>query len=287
MAPKTSGGKGATSEKELARLRKKHAIFRKGLDMATLKSRYQIMWAAETKAHPATEVLPGTGSGGGGADQFPFFADYFFCGLYPPFSEFFLDLVHTYGFLLLDFTPNAVTCMSIFVHLCENFVGITPNTALFRHYFAPRIQGGEALLGSIAWVPRTRTKEAYLGGTLREKWDEWRGKWCWIRQEGYPPCCEPMTSRIGSRGEGWSDLSPDEDKMSIATTRILRLRAAGLTLEMVAADFLRRRITPSSTGREAGFGLRKCGGCHAVACGDGQQPNGHGARVLLLEAIQF
>ena len=72
--------------------------------MATLKSRYQIMWAAETKAHPATEVLPGTGNGG--PDQFPFFADYFLCGLCPPFSEFFLDLMHTNVFRLLDFTPN-------------------------------------------------------------------------------------------------------------------------------------------------------------------------------------
>ncbi|KAI5016295.1 hypothetical protein ZWY2020_006146 [Hordeum vulgare] len=246
MAPKTSSGKGAASEKELARLRKKHTIFPKGLDMATLKSRYQIMWAAKTKAHPATEVLPGTGSGG--SDQFPFFIDYFFYGLCPPFLEFFLDLVHTYGFCLLDFTPNAVTCMSIFAHLCENFVGITPNTALFHHYFAPRIEGREALSGSIAWVLRTGTKEAYLGGTLREKWDEWQGKWCWIRHAGYLPCCEPRTSKIGSRGEGWSDLSPDDGKLSITTTRILRLRAAWLTMEMVAADFLRRCIAPSSTG---------------------------------------
>ncbi|KAE8766401.1 hypothetical protein D1007_62381 [Hordeum vulgare] len=161
MALKTSRGKGATSDKELARLRKKHAFFPKGLDMATLKSRYQIMWAVETKAHPAIEVLPGTGRGG--PDQFPFIADYFFCGLCSPFSEFSLDLVHTYGFRVLDFTPTVVKCMSIFAHLCENFVGITPNTSLFGHYFAPRIQGGEALSGSIAWVPRAGTKEAYLG----------------------------------------------------------------------------------------------------------------------------
>ncbi|KAE8791841.1 hypothetical protein D1007_33670 [Hordeum vulgare] len=140
--PKASGGKDAYSEKELARLRKKYAFFPKVQDMTTLKSRYQIMWAAETKAHAATVVLPGTGSGG---DQFPFFVGYFFCTLCPPFSEFFLDLMHTYGFRLLDFTPNAVTCMSIFAHLSENFVRITSNIALFRHYFAPRIQGGEAL----------------------------------------------------------------------------------------------------------------------------------------------
>ncbi|KAI4984194.1 hypothetical protein ZWY2020_046566 [Hordeum vulgare] len=114
MPPKASKGKAAATEKELARLRKKHAYFPNGLDMATLKSRYQII------------------------------------GLCLSFSEFFVDLMHTFGFCLLDFTPNAMTCMSIFAHLCENFVGITPNTNLFRHYFTPRIQGGEALSGSIA-----------------------------------------------------------------------------------------------------------------------------------------
>ncbi|KAE8786399.1 hypothetical protein D1007_39749 [Hordeum vulgare] len=57
MPPKASRGKGAASEKELVRLRKKYANFAKGLDMATLKSRYQIMWAAETKAHPATQSI--------------------------------------------------------------------------------------------------------------------------------------------------------------------------------------------------------------------------------------
>ena len=42
-----------------------------------------------------------------------------------------------YGFHLLDFTPNAMACMEIFAHLCENFVGVAPNVDLFRHFFIP------------------------------------------------------------------------------------------------------------------------------------------------------
>ena len=45
----------------------------------------------------------------------------------------------TYGFHLLDFTPNAVACMAFFAHLCEGFAGVHPSTVLFRHYFTPRI----------------------------------------------------------------------------------------------------------------------------------------------------
>ena len=44
------------------------------------------------------------------------------------------------------------------------------------------------------------------------------------------------------RGVDWSDLDPNDKKFSIATTRIRRLTEAGLTLEMITVDFIRRRI---------------------------------------------
>ena len=40
------------------------------------------------------------------------------------------------------------------------------------------------------------------------------------------------------------DVDAQDDKLKIATTRIHRLTVAGLTLEMIGADFLRRRIAP-------------------------------------------
>jgi hypothetical protein len=54
------------------------------------------------------------------------------------------------------------------------------------------------------------------------------------------------------RGSDWSDLAAEDERLTIATTRILRLKAAGLTMEMIAFDFLRRRIAPlQSRGRPA------------------------------------
>ena len=88
--------------------------------------------------------------------------------------------MNTYGLRLLDFTPNAVLTMSVFAHLCENFVGVHPNVALFRHYFMPRVERGEPLSGGIAWISWAGKKEAYLEGELRSKWEEWRAEWCWI-----------------------------------------------------------------------------------------------------------
>ncbi|XBH82554.1 hypothetical protein VPH35_071183 [Triticum aestivum] len=151
--------------------------------------------------------------------------------------------MNTYGFRLLDFTPNAVVTMAIFAHLCENFVRVHPNVALFRHFFMPRVEKGEPLPGGIAWISRAGKKGAYLEGELRSKWEEWRADWCWIVEEDP----QPFTARHQApvvRGNDWSNVAPDDDRLRIAITRIQRLRLAGLTVGAVGADFLCRRIAP-------------------------------------------
>ena len=39
-------------------------------------------------------------------------------------------------------------------------------------------------------------------------------------------------------------MAPENDRLKIAVTRILRLRLTGLTVGAVGANFLRRRIAP-------------------------------------------
>ena len=89
--------------------------------------------------------------------------------------------MNTYGFHLLDFTPNAMATIATFAHLCENFIGVKPNVELFRHYFVPWVESKAYHSGVISWMPRVvRKLWYYLLGYQRERWDEWRGDWCWI-----------------------------------------------------------------------------------------------------------
>src|SRR4051812_2344241 len=246
MAPKSDKAKGkAVKSAEALRLealRKETATFPPQLDALRLKNEYLLFWSTATRAHPRTRVLPAiaqnlypTG--------YPFFAVFFLCGLCPPFSEFFCDIMHTYNLHLLDFTPNAVLTMAVFAHLFENFFGVRPNVAPFRHFFTPRGEKGEPLSGGGAWISRTGKKEAYLEGELHGRWEEWRAEWCLIVEENPPPfTAVRRTPEV--RGRDWSDLAPDDAKLKIAATRILRLRFAGPTVGAVGADFLRRRIAP-------------------------------------------
>ena len=251
MAPKSTKGKGAAkdagavepSESELAARRAQFALFSSMVDVPMLRGMFKDLWGVKTggenTGHPTTHVVPA--SAGASPKWYPFFVDYFSCGLCPPFSDFFKDIMHTYGFHLLDFTPNAVACMALFAHLCEGFVVVHPSTALFHHYFSPRIQKGGAITGSVAWIPRA--KGAYPDGATKERWEEWRGQWCWIEEED-PTAFYEVRREASVRGKDWSGVDSNNEKLTIATTRILRLTQAGRTLEMIGADFIRRQIAP-------------------------------------------
>ena len=54
------------------------------------------------------------------------FAPYFEWGSGLPCSAFFSGLLHYYRIQLHHLTPNSFVHMSIFVHLCEAFLGIEP-----------------------------------------------------------------------------------------------------------------------------------------------------------------
>jgi len=91
-----------------------------------------------------------------------------------------------------------------------------------------------------------------LTGELRGKWDEWRANWCWIIEDD-PQSFTSRRQTAVVRGNDWSDLAPEDDKLKIATTRILCLRQARLTVGAVGADFLRRRIAPLQERKRAAW----------------------------------
>lgn len=142
----------------VAKMRKENTTFPTKMNVVDLTSMYSYKRGRKNKDHDGVEVLPG--SVPAVAVKYPFFVDYFYFGLVPPFSEMFNEVMQTYGFRLLDSTPNAVTCMFVFAHMCENFVGLVPNVPLFCHFYA-RIEG-DALSGSVTCIYRSRMKEHYL-----------------------------------------------------------------------------------------------------------------------------
>ena len=56
-------------------------------------------------------------------------------GLSFPVSDFFRGLLHHWGVQVHHLTPNSILHISIFVHLCESFLGIEPQFDLFQYFF--------------------------------------------------------------------------------------------------------------------------------------------------------
>ena len=89
------------------------------------------------------------------------------------------------------------------------------------HHLDPMVQGG---------VPG-RHHEGEVGRMV--------GRWCWIEEKDPPDFCRVRKAPPVRRSD-WSDVDADDAKLTIATTRILRLTEAGLTLEMIGADIIHR-----------------------------------------------
>ena len=90
MAPKTSRGKGAAKdagereapESELAARRTQLAYFPSTVNAIHLRDYFKPLWGCKTKGHPATRIIP-AGFAEAGPNRYPFFVDYFSCGLCP------------------------------------------------------------------------------------------------------------------------------------------------------------------------------------------------------------
>jgi hypothetical protein len=52
-----------------------------------------------------------------------------------PTSEFFKGMLRYYGIEYLNINPNGIFHVSVFVHFCEEFVGIEPHWVLFWKFF--------------------------------------------------------------------------------------------------------------------------------------------------------
>ncbi|KAK1652163.1 hypothetical protein QYE76_069968 [Lolium multiflorum] len=77
------------------------------------------------------------------------FVDHLIHGLSPPIHEFLRGLLFVYGLQLHHLTPNSILHVSIFIILCECFLGVQPNRALWKRIFCLRRNGSHGVAYNI------------------------------------------------------------------------------------------------------------------------------------------
>jgi hypothetical protein len=169
-------------------------------------------------------------------------------GLALPISPFFRGLLDFYHLNLTHLNPNSILQVSVFVHLCEAYLGILPHFGLWKYLYHCRpgmARGQHQLVGGASLEMRRGRKTEYLDIPLK---DNIKG-WCleWFIVENHGKSLPPRSGRQPDvRASSWTE-SPME--LEITEARILLaeiglLKEKGLTAEAVVADFVFKNIQP-------------------------------------------
>jgi hypothetical protein len=169
-------------------------------------------------------------------------------GLALPISPFFCGLLDFYHLNLTHLNPNSILQISIFVHLCEAFLGILPHFGLWKYLYhcRPGMAGGQhQLVGGASLEMRHGRKTDYLDIPLKDNIKGWRLEWFIIQNHG-----NSLPPRSGRQPDvctpSWTESPTDQDvvEAGVLLAEVGLLKERGLTAEAVVADFVFKNIQP-------------------------------------------
>jgi hypothetical protein len=173
------------------------------------------------------------------------FHRFFERGLAFPVGPFLRGILYQYGFELHHLNPNTILHISIFVTLCEAWLGIEPNLDLFRYYFKAVSNGGVDPVGCVRFSLREKRAGRYIKVPLTSSVPRWHQGWFYVDNRDWPTLPE-VTGRYAEPELSWEYGPPTAYRHRIqpAIVRINELRRAELTGRRVAWQFLLWRVQP-------------------------------------------
>ncbi|KAK1670441.1 hypothetical protein QYE76_058600 [Lolium multiflorum] len=182
------------------------------------------------------------------------FVDHLICGLSPPIHEFLRGLLFVYGLQLHQLTPNSILHVSIFITLCECFLGVQPNWALWKRIFCLRRNGSHNVSYNIGGVVIcVRSDVEYFDVKFPDSVQGWRKRWLYVHEESSDSVEHNIAPFDGGakilRRRSWDAEATEEEKLATEAlmTRIHELqntRGKELSGIQLTAYFLRIRVQP-------------------------------------------
>jgi hypothetical protein len=115
------------------------------------------------------------------------YAPFLIRGLALPISPFFRSLLDFYRLNLTHLNSNSILQVSVFVHLCEAFLGVLPHFGLWKYLYhcRPGMAGGQhQLVGGASLEMRHGRKTDYLDIPLKDSIKGWRLEWFIMENHG-------------------------------------------------------------------------------------------------------
>ncbi|KAK1617520.1 hypothetical protein QYE76_023037 [Lolium multiflorum] len=179
------------------------------------------------------------------------FVDHLIRGLSTPIHDFLRGLLFVYGIQLHQLTPNSILHISIFITLCECFLGITPNWILWKRIFCLRRNGSHNTTYNIGGVVIcVRTDVDYFDVKFPDSVQGWRRRWLYIHEEDANSVEHNIVPFDGNakiqRRHSWDAEASEEEKTA---TEALMTRIHELQI-LEAKNFLVFKSLPTFFGLE-------------------------------------
>ncbi|KAK1608870.1 hypothetical protein QYE76_032543 [Lolium multiflorum] len=181
------------------------------------------------------------------------FVDHLIRGLSAPIHDFLRGLLFVYGIQLHQLTPNSILHISIFITLCECFLGVPPNWALWKRIFCLRRNASRATYNIGGVVICVRTDVDYFDVKFPDSVQGWRKRWLYIYEESANYVEHNIIPFDGNakiqRRRSWDAEASEEEKKATEAlmSRIHQLqntRGKELSGVQITAYFLRIRVQP-------------------------------------------
>jgi hypothetical protein len=176
-------------------------------------------------------------------------------GFAAPASRFLRGLCYHYGVELHNFAPNAILQASMFVGVCEGFLGIPVNWDLWVHLFrtelhtlaTPEPKTRRAVrAGGVTIALRETRREFYIPCTMTSNNGEWERGWFYLGND--EPGLPPWTGKVvrEKADSWWHGVSPSsrQDRLDSALQVLKTLADAGLGAALVLANLHHRWSIP-------------------------------------------
>jgi hypothetical protein len=143
-----------------------------------------------------------------GSQETIVFKDFILRGFGIPTSDFFRGLLFHWGIQAHHLTPNSILHISMFVHLCEAYLGIEPHFDLFQHLFHLKLQPSTTtidVVGGAGVQLHQGLVVKYIPYKLSSNVIDWKDFWFYI--ENQAPALPTRTqdhqfqSPVGTRRE--------------------------------------------------------------------------------------
>ncbi|KAK1691969.1 hypothetical protein QYE76_008666 [Lolium multiflorum] len=182
------------------------------------------------------------------------FIDHLIRGLSTPIHEFLRGLLFVYGIQLHQLTPNSILHISIFITLCECFLGTHPHWGLWKRIFYLRRNSSRNIAYNVGGVIIcVRPDVDYFDVKFPDSVQGWRRRWLYIQEEyiglqEYNIAPFDGTAKILRRRSWNAEATTEEKSATDALMKRIRelqnTRGQELSGVQITAYFLRIRVQP-------------------------------------------